>query len=177
VDGGNVVRLGKKVILTDKVIKENPGWSEKQMMAELRSLLKAEPVIIPAEPWDPVGHADGILREIGPDLVLRNNYRKLNPKYERALTDALHYEGIDFVDMPILASGDPDDIWDATGNYVNYLRVGKYIFLPIFRAKQDDQVVKLMEKCYPNCEIIPIYATQVAKKGGLINCVTWCTAV
>lgn len=173
IDGGNVVPMGDKVILTDRIFRENPTWGRNNLLNEISTLLQSELVIIPAEPWDPVGHADGILRGIGTDRVVKNNFRKINPDYEQALVKVLHYEGIDFEELPTFTV-DKDNIWDATGNYVNYLRVGDVVFMPAFNTSNDAKAAAKLQKCMPSCTIVPINAQTVAKTGGLLNCVSWC---
>jgi agmatine deiminase len=81
-DGGNVVKSGNRVILTSKVFKENPGYPEHNLIAEIRNQLQVEQVIIiPQEPKDFVGHADGMVRFIDENTVLVNRYPK-NKTYE-----------------------------------------------------------------------------------------------
>ena len=53
VDGGNIVRHVKKVILTDKIFKENPDRTKQEILQELRYFLEVEEIIIiPKVPYD-----------------------------------------------------------------------------------------------------------------------------
>ncbi len=74
-DGGNVVKHKDKVILTSKVFKENPDYSELNLITKLKNQLQVKQIIIiPQEPKDFVGHADGMVRFIDTDTVLVNQY-------------------------------------------------------------------------------------------------------
>jgi agmatine deiminase len=70
-DGGNVIRARNKVILTDKVVVENPSLSKAKPLSELRELFEIETIIIiPRDPLDFTGHADGMVRFVDEDTVL-----------------------------------------------------------------------------------------------------------
>ena len=62
-DGGNVVATRSTAIVTDKVYRENAGRQRGQLRRELREALElTDCVLIPKEPYDPIGHADGVVR-------------------------------------------------------------------------------------------------------------------
>lgn len=65
-DGGNLVWNGHAtVILTEHVFKDNPEWSRQEIVSELKYQLNVSHVIIiPAEPGDVLGHADGMVKFI-----------------------------------------------------------------------------------------------------------------
>ena len=48
-DGGNVVKCGNKVIMTDKIFQENPKYYKHALIDELEKLMGAQIVLIP---WD-----------------------------------------------------------------------------------------------------------------------------
>jgi agmatine/peptidylarginine deiminase len=59
------------VILTDKVVVENPSLSKAKLLSELRELFEIETIIIiPRDPLDFTGHADGMVRFVDEDTVL-----------------------------------------------------------------------------------------------------------
>jgi hypothetical protein len=51
-DGGNVVASRNKVILTDKIFKENPTIARPRLRQRLAELFQAECIVIPKEPYD-----------------------------------------------------------------------------------------------------------------------------
>jgi agmatine deiminase len=72
-DGGNIVKTKTKAILTSKIFKENRNYSEDDLIAKIKSLLQVEQiVIVPQEPGDFIGHADGMVRFIDENSVLMN---------------------------------------------------------------------------------------------------------
>lgn len=75
-DGGNVIRYGNKVIMTEKIFPENPHYTQEALIAKLAGLFESEIIIIP---WDrgyedTFGHADGLVRFIDENTVLVNNW-------------------------------------------------------------------------------------------------------
>jgi agmatine deiminase len=63
---------------------------------------------------------------------------------------------------------------DATGIYLNYLLLDDLILMPSYTKHQKANEVahKILEKHY-NRKVIDIIADDIAKHGGVINCVTW----
>ena len=62
VDGGNVVSCGDKVIMTNKIFRENPNVERAKLVDTLSQLLEAEVVLIPEDVYEEYGHADGMVR-------------------------------------------------------------------------------------------------------------------
>jgi agmatine deiminase len=73
-DGGNVVRWGDRVLMTDIVFTHNPGYDRTLLRDTLSDLLEAEIIFLPVEPGDTLGHTDGIVRWIDQGAVLLNYY-------------------------------------------------------------------------------------------------------
>src|SRR5437870_4103876 len=74
-DGGNVIGSKTKAILTDKIFRENPGWLRHNLQAKLRKLLHVDQlIVVPREPFDPIGHADAMVRFVDEKTVLVNDY-------------------------------------------------------------------------------------------------------
>ncbi len=70
--------------MTDKVVRENPGIGRSELLGMLRGLLRVEDlIVIPSEPYDVLGHADGVVRFLDEGNVVINDYSKLNPSYEK----------------------------------------------------------------------------------------------
>ena len=74
-DGGNIGKSTRKVILTFNIFKENPSYPEPGLFFEVKNQLQVEHVIIiPQEPEDFTGHSDGMARFVHNDTVLINKY-------------------------------------------------------------------------------------------------------
>jgi agmatine deiminase len=174
-DGGNVVKSKRKVILTTKVFKENAGYPEHNLIAEIKNQLCVEQVIIiPQEPRDFVGHSDGMVRFIDEDTVLLNQYPK-DKNYEEfgyTLRWSLRNAGLHYVELPYTSWQNRDEN-DATGCYINFLEVGHYIFHPTFGLPEDGAALEQMKKVFKDRKLIAVDCRELAKCGGVLNCATW----
>ena len=135
-DGGNVVASRTKVILTDKVYKENPAIERPRLRARLEEVFQAECIFIPKEPYDAVGHSDGVVRFVAEDRVLVNDYSGVDPGYGTRLRNLLEKKGLEVETLPMFqekARRRPGDLQSAVGIYINYLRVGDVVVVPGIR--------------------------------------------
>jgi agmatine deiminase len=174
-DGGNVVASSDQAILTDKVLKENPGRDRRQVRAELDEVLRVERcIIIPKEPYDVIGHADGVVRFLDEGAVVVNDYSEINPAYGERLEAALHRHGLAVERLPhFRVDEEQDGIPSAVGNYVNFLRVGRLVVVPSFGAPQDDLACRRLEHLLPGSRVVPLRCEGLAREGGVLNCVAW----
>jgi len=174
-DGGNIVKSKNRVIVTNKVFKENPSFAENALIAEIRSQLRVEHVIvIPCEPHDPFGHTDGMVRFIDDETVLINQYpsSKQYSEFTCSFRWSLRNCGLDCIEVPY-TSWQNTSLYDATGCYINYLEVGNCIFYPAF-AKFEDQLAEMIfQNVFADRELIAIDCRELGKLGGVLNCVTW----
>lgn len=166
-DGGNLIKTDKHLIMTDKVFVENKKFSREMITELLRQTLGITPVYIPWDECEPYGHADGMVRYVGNDTVLITNYCDFDPSFRDKLIKSLspffdikelHYE----VDKP------NKNNWA----YINFLQVDKYIFMPALGVLEDEQAQRQLSDIY-KCEIIPIRCEQLIKRGGALNCISW----
>ena len=173
-DGGNYVRCGNKVIMTDKIFSENPQWPTHELIRHLQNVLCADIILLPWDMEDPCGHADGMVANLGDDQILLNGcWKKQDAPFHRRLRKILdaHFK------VEELPAWDGDkDSWC----YLNYLHIPGGILLPClsenFDAKDDIAALKYFERLFPDLEIIPIYAKPLIKGrdgGGALHCVTW----
>jgi agmatine/peptidylarginine deiminase len=174
-DGGNVVASGKKAILTDKVYRENPGRERPSLRAELTGVLRAELVVVPQDPDDIIGHADGVVRFIEDGLVVLNDYREVCPSYGKRLESALRRGGLAIERLPhFYLDEECDGTPSAVGCYVNFLRVGGLVVVPAFGVPQDDLAYRALERLLPGARVVPLRCEILAQKGGgVLNCVSW----
>lgn len=175
VDGGNVVRLGHTAILTDKVFSENPRFSRRRVEDELRRVLEVDRlVIIPTDPEDPIGHADGMVRFVDETTVLVSDYRQLDRAFADGLDKALaSFEIIPFPFCPTDEPGEDPEIPPAIGVYINFLQTEEIIFCPTFGLREDEQALDILRRCFPSRTIVPVRSNKLAMDGGVLNCATW----
>lgn len=175
-DGGNVVASTKLAILTDKVYKENPGQDRNRLLAELAEVLRAGVVVVPKEPYDVIGHADGVVRFVEEGVVVVNDFSEVDPGYGGRLETTLRRHGLAVELLPHFRVEEEDDgIPSAVGNYVNFLRVGRLVVVPVYGVPQDDLACKTLERLLPRASVVPLRCEGLAREGGVLNCVAWTT--
>ena len=168
-DGGNVIKCGGKVIMTDKIFNENPLYQRKDLVDALENLLFAEIVIIPWDKYEMYGHADGMVRWIEGNWVVMNNYINTDPGFRKRLLEALtpHFnvEELEY-NTPRLNK--------LSWAYLNFLQVNNCIFVPGLHAKEDLLALQQIQHYYPDCKVIQVQGCEeLARDGGALHCVTW----
>jgi agmatine deiminase len=172
-DGGNIVRSAKKVIMTDRVFVDNPNIERRQLIKELYELLEAENIyFVPVQPGDFTGHADGMLRFIDDDRIVINDYKKEKEWFYRAFEIAVHNTGLEAIKIPYNVYENKNDS-QANGDYINYLQMENVLFLPVFGLKEDDIALKQFEQLFPGQKIAIIESNEIANEGGVLNCISW----
>ena len=174
-DGGNVVNSKEKVILTNRIIEENPNLSKKEIQTELERLFKAEIFFIPAINRDITGHVDGHLRFINEDTIIvnqiDNEYKYWREGFERMIKKS----NLNFIEIPWYVDKKDKEHISAIGSYLNYLQLNQIILFPLFGENPniDKQCIKVLQTSLPEANIIPININPIGKQGGLMNCITW----
>jgi agmatine deiminase len=172
-DGGNVVRTTDKVIITDRIFKENPAFEPKFLLSQISDILEVEEIfLIPEQPHDFTGHADGMARFIDEHTILINDYRHEKEAFQRAFRIAIHNSRLNYVELPYNPYGNAN--YDqANGDYINYLQMEGIVMLPVFGIKEDELVIRQFEKVFPGQRIVAIPSNEIAKDGGILNCISW----
>lgn len=172
-DGGNVVKGIDSVILCDKVFKENPQCDERKLIKKLEEIFKVDRIIIlPTHKSDFTGHADGLVRFVNDNTVLINGYANEDRAFHLAIIIALNNAGLETLEMPYNPYNNSSND-DACGIYINYLEMDGFLIIPTFGIKEDNEAVQLMEQLYPNKRVLTINSSEIARKGGILNCITW----
>lgn len=167
IDGGNVISCGDKVIMTDKIIRENPHYQCNKLIDTLRQLLEAEIILIPEDKYDEYGHADGMVRYMGNGSVLLNNYCDFDKSLQKKLLSALspHFE---IVELHYGA------YTDKSWAYINFLHVGQQLFVPMLKDKLAGIAFRQIVEAYPECDCHQINGCDsIVREGGALNCCSW----
>lgn len=174
-DGGNVVAARTTAIVTDRMHGESAGRPRGQLRREFREALElTDCVLIPKEPYDTIGHADGVVRFLGEGLVVVNNYSKVDPAYGTRLRKVLQRARLTVAELPYFQERhECDGIPSAVGNYVNFLRIGKLIVVPAYGVAEDDEACRMLQQLCPDARVVSLPCTELAREGGVLNCVTW----
>ena len=186
IDGGNIIKHTNKVILTDKIYSENPEWDKVALVEELHNLLDAEIIIIPREPNELTGHADGMLRFKDSNTVFVNDYRLENKNLYSRIEDILNVHGLNAVPFEYFPENTKNKHGDYTalGLYINFLQIGNHFIVPTFSREEspsdrDFDAIQTIAGHYadfihPRFDIVtPFYSYDLAMEGGLLNCISW----
>lgn len=168
-DGGNIVFSPSRetAVISDRVFMENWNYSSAELVRELERLLEAQVIIIPSLRSDMTGHADGMIRFIDENTAVGNTSRSLFG-LEAHIKATLRNHGIEVYDFPYFDSkGD-----SAVGCYLNFLDTEQTLFLPVFGADMDSEAIDTAKNIF-NKTIVPVNINEIAKNGGVLNCISW----
>jgi agmatine deiminase len=170
-DGGNLVYEKDTLIVTDKVFTENADKTKTEVIQLLENCFHARVIVIPRANNDIFGHADGDVRFVNADTVIVNE-PGTQLEYFNKLANILKVNKLKYICAPC---GCRESGLSAMGLYTNYLQIGNTIFVPVFDIEQDARAVKFFEDVFSGCNIIPVKSKQIARKGGVLRCVSWST--
>ena len=173
VDGGNVIRSSDKVLMTEKVFKENKHLSKNEVIRQLKEVFEVDNLIfVPYEKDDIIGHIDGMVRFIDDNTVLINDYSFDKSDFPKALKSSLKNAGLEWIELPYnpVYNTKSDS---AKGFYINYLQMSQGIIMPTFRSTFDEKAYKILQEVFIGKAIATIDSSEVAEKGGVLNCITW----
>ena len=180
-DGGNVVICGNKMILTEKVFKENSDKTPFQVTRELERAFDKQIIWIPCDPHEikecdregeiPLCHADGILSAIDDETLLLANYIDYDLDYRaellRRLSPYFKIKELSF------GSARSENSWI----YINYLRIGDVVLLPVLDERADELAIKQIKEYLNTDKVFGIpskYLTFSEENGGgSLHCISW----
>lgn len=168
-DGGNIVfsPSKEKAVISDRIYSENTQYTKDELIKQLEKLLGAQVIIIPSDKKDMTGHADGMVRFIDENTVI-GNYTSYKNGLEQRIKRELKKYGINTIDFPYFYS--PNN--SAVGCYINYLETEQAVFLPVFGINMDNEAIGAAKSLF-NKTIVPVNINEIAKDGGVLNCISW----
>ncbi|SFN04552.1 Porphyromonas-type peptidyl-arginine deiminase [Thermodesulforhabdus norvegica] len=167
-DGGNIIYSSDTAILTDKIFKENHSINRDELIKTIqRSLMVKNIYILPRQPYDIYGHADGMVRFIDDNTILINDLSNESTTYQRKLKSAL--SRIPFNIIPLTVPIKHRFYWA----YINYIHIGNSIILPVVGHEVEKIVLKQFKTIFPDCNIRTINAREILLKGGGLHCISW----
>lgn len=173
-DGGNFIYNGQDtVIMTTKVLTENPKYTKTELIDELKSVLQVSKIIlINPEPGDVLGHADGQVHFIQPNVLFIGDFEG-NTAVKKQIKVAMPQVKIVDLISNYQESGQYDDqIPSAKGLYINMMETKYAIYVPQYGLKQDKDALKLVSQ-YTDKQIHSINVSNLSTLGGSVNCLTW----
>lgn len=170
-DGGNLLRFGKKAIICEKIFKENPNYKHEELLSELKKILHLEQIILlPKQPFDYCGHADAMVRFYDENTIFINDYSAESQLFNQKIKKIIEQSGLNIIEVPYNVYQNSTNE-DATGTYINFLLIKNIVFLPVFGLKEDKKAIELFQQYYD--KVVPINAEELSKKGGVLNCISW----
>lgn len=128
-DGGNVTRWTNKVIMTDRVFKDNPNYERKQLINKICELFEIDRLyFVPEQPGDFTGHSDGMIRFVNEHTVIINDYKQEKDEFYRAFEIAVHNTGLDYIKIPYNVYNNTSND-HANGDYINYLQMENTVIM------------------------------------------------
>ncbi|MBA7569241.1 Agmatine deiminase [subsurface metagenome] len=185
-DGGAIEILEDIGIVSDRVFRDNP-LPEDEIIKHIKDRLElGRLIVVPQHPYDFTGHVDGLVRFINRETVLINNltgeFQRMKVDtntYRKKLIENWYYafkmvfQNSHLVPEEIVSTMHENDMYkDASGIYLNFLNLDEHIIMPAFGKKEDDIAESTLMKLYKK-EVLKIDSSDLAKEGGIINCVTW----
>jgi agmatine deiminase len=175
-DGGNIIKWGNKVILTDKIIPENSAkYLKSELLIKLKSLFEVDSIIL--VPWingEKFGHADGMVRFIDDDHVLVDGYYINNKKdFKNKFYKILKNNNLAPVEFTFNVPSQSIKNW----GYLNFLQMKDLILFPQFDIEEDLQALQQINQAFPvyasKGQIETINCNEIIRDGGVLNCISW----
>jgi agmatine deiminase len=179
----------------------NPHLSREEIEAQLAKYLAIEKVIWLKQGIyldETNGHVDNICNYVKPgEVVLAWTDDTSDPQYAlsaenlKILQETPDARGRTLkvhklhVPRPIMISQDESggvDVVEGTlprregdrlaASYVNFYTANAAVILPVFDDPHDADAIALLEKLFPEREIVPLFAREILLGGGNIHCIT-----
>lgn len=167
-DGGNVVKCGNKIVMTEKVFVENKEMSRNGVQRLLEEKFQCEIVFLPWDEQEIYGHSDGIIHYLGDNRVLMTNYGDFDKSFAQDFLRILE-KHFDVKTLKYNVEKADENSWA----YINYLQVGNLVLVPQLGIPEDEQALEQICKVLPNCKVVGIPALEAVRKGGALNCISW----
>ena len=167
-DGGNVVKCGDTVIMTEKVFVENKDKTRSEVERILMDAFQCDVLFLPWDHKEKYGHSDGIVHYAGDGKVLLTNYDEISPYYYSRFRKALekHFE---VIPLKYKSKRQHARSWA----YINFLQIGKLVLVPQLGLEEDGQALEQISKAIPDCKVEGIPALEAVRRGGALNCISW----
>ena len=170
-DGGNFIRYKNKAIMTDKIFKENPSKTKPEIIETIKQKCALnELIIIPRQPYDMLGHSDGMVRWIDENSVLVNDFSNESKSFNDRLIRSLKKCGLNIKFMKY-----GEGFFSKTrdwGAYLNFIKIKDILIVPIYGIVDDDVAVEQIKKIYSGCSVETINLREIIELGGALHCIT-----
>ena len=169
-DGGNVVKCGSKVVMTDKVFAENKDKPHAEVVSLLEEAFKCDIILLPWDKSEYLGHSDGIIHYLDGNRVMITNYNDFSPYFFRKFRKALE-PFFEVVRLKFKTSKKHRNSWA----YINFLRHNNIVLVPQLGLPEDEQALQQISAALPKCAVEGVPSIEAVRNGGALNCISWNT--
>jgi len=186
-EGGSVEFNGKGTILTSKSCllnpNRNPHLSQEQIEQYLRDYYGTEQILWVSDGIvgdDTDGHIDDTVRFVNSHTLLTVvETRKSDENYsilKKNLAELRKMRLLDGRQPDICELPMPDPvIWEdqrLPASYANFYIANKSVIVPVFRCKNDELALRIIQDCFPERNIYPIDSTDLIWGLGSFHCLS-----
>lgn len=166
-DGGNVVKCGDTVVMTDKIFVENRDKNPAEVERILCDAFQCDILFLP---WDGerYGHSDGIVHYVGDGKILLTNYQDFSRHYYYRFRKVLDKK-FEVITLKYKVKRNRKRSWC----YINFLQVGKLVLVPQLGTEEDCLALEQIGKALSGCDVVGIPVLEAVRKGGALNCISW----
>ena len=168
IDGGNVVKCGDTVVMTEKVFVENKDKTRTEVEKILKDAFQSNILFLPWDRKETFGHSDGIVHYAGDGKILLTNYDDSSIYYYRRFRKALekHFE---VIPLKYAIKRRHARSWA----YINFLQIGKLVLVLQLGLEEDGLALEQIANALSDFEVIGIPALEAVRRGGGLNCISW----
>ncbi len=180
-EGGSILTDGDGTLLTTEQCllnpNRNPSLSREQIEQSLRHHLGVGRIVWLGqglvEDRDTDGHVDLIASFTRPGQVLLQTVEPGNPNYEHCQEnrDRLRAASLEVLELPYLPYVVVAHETIAAG-YLNFYLCNGAVIAPVSGAPTDAEALAIIDKAYPDREIVPVPGAVLAYGGGGPHCIT-----
>ena len=167
-DGGNVVKCGDVIVMTDKVFVENKDKSRAEVEKILREAFQCNIMFLPWDHQEKYGHSDGVVHFAGDGKILLTNYDDISPYYYSRFRKVLE-KRFEVIPLKYKTKRPHARSWA----YINFLQIGNLVLVPQLGLEEDHQALEQICESLPGCKVLGIPALEAVRRGGALNCISW----
>lgn len=168
IDGGNVVKCGDTIVMTEKVFVENKDKTRTEVERILKDAFCCDILFLPWDRKETFGHSDGIVHYAGDGKILLTNYDDSSLYYFRRFRKVLEKQ-FEVVPLKYATKRRHTRSWA----YINFLQIGKLVLVPQLGFEEDEQALEQIANALPDCELVGISSLEAVRRGGGLNCISW----
>lgn len=152
-------------------IKENKTTKE-ELIQKLKQALQVEHIyLIPSQPYEVSGHADGMVRFLNDHTLLVADYHTESHSWRAKYEKALQSTGLTLINFPGVTTDLKNDKGEhsALGCYINFAWIGEVILFPQFDMTEDKIALQEAKMTCSGYKVLPFPVADLAISCGVLN--------